>query len=288
MIQKIAVVLMFFRVALFAHEADIFVFSYDRPLQLYAFLESLDYHASHRGQTSVLYRCSAPEYRAAYEKVTSDFSHVKFIEQKNPPHDFKSILLDVVFRPESAEYVAFAVDDLIVTDKIDFNECIEAVQVANAYGFYLRLGQNIDDCWSSGHYEGIPPMTKMNDNIYAWVFKTGIGNWAYPNTVDMTIYRKQDIEAHFRAAPFFHPNSLEDHFGVVNLDLLGLCYETSRVVNIPMNIVSETADTRHLNVSVKELLDRFNAGLKIDITPLFQYRNRSAHVFTYEPIYLPR
>ena len=133
-----------------------------------------------------------------------------------------------------------------------------------------------------------PADCEMNNNIYAWVFKTGVGNWAYPNTTDMTVYRKQDIEAHFRAAPFFHPNSLEDHFGVVNLDLLGLCYETSRVVNIPMNIVSETSDTRHLNVSARELLNRFNAGLKIDIAPLFQYRNRSAHVYTYEPTYTPR
>ncbi len=104
----------------------------------------------------------------------------------------------------------------------------------------------------------------------------------------MTIYRKKDLESHFKTAPFFHPNSLEDYFGVVNLELTGLCYETSRVVNIPLNIVSETTSTQHLNLSAKDLLNWFNMGLKMDIDPLYQYRNRSCHVYDYNPTFIPR
>ncbi len=273
---------------LFAHEVDIIVFSYDRPLQLYAFLESLYGHSSHIRQTAVLYRTSTQEYQTAYKKLFEIFPQVRFIEQHNPPHDFKPLLIEELFQAESSKHIAFAVDDLIITGEINFHECIEALESFGAYGFYLRLGRNIDDCWSSNHYEGTPPLKKMGERIDSWIFETGQGNWAYPNTVDMTIYRKKDIETHFKNNDFFHPNSLEDHFGIANLALMGLCYETSKVVNIPLNIISETTETRHLNLSTRELLDLFNTGLKIDIIPLFQYKNRSAHLFAYTPTFVPR
>lgn len=275
-------------VALPAKEVDIFVFSYDRPMQLYAFLESLYYHASHIHETSVMYRCSNQAYRNAYAKVFDAFPQARAIEQKAPPHDFKPILMYEVFRPASSEYIAFAVDDMIVTGSIDFRECIEALEATNAYGFYLRLGQNIDDCFSSGHFEAPPSLTKVGDQIFSWQFKTGVGDWAYPNTVDMTIYRKADIEPHFQQASFWNPNLLEDRFGVVNLELTGLCHETSRVVNIPLNIVSDTTATQHLGISAKNLLDLFNVGWKIDIAPFAHYRNRSAHVYTCEPSFVLR
>lgn len=267
---------------------DIVVFSYNRPLQIYAFLESLYHYSSHIHTCLVLYRCSAEEFRIAYREVMEAFPQVRFIEQSDPPHDFKPLLIQEVFRPQQSDFVAFAVDDLIITDEIDFSSCIEALKSTNAYAFYLRLGKNIDDCFSSGNYEGIPNLTKVNEKMFSWVFETGIGNWAYPNTVDMTIYRKKDLEANFRTAPFYHPNSLEDYFGVANYTLMGLCYETSRAVNFPLNIVSETTATAHLDYSVNFLLDRFNDGLKIDISPLHQFNNRSTHYYLFSPSYIYR
>lgn len=287
MVKKLFLLLLL-QAGLFSYEVDVIVFSYDRPLQIYAFLESLFHHSSHIHGTSVLYRCSNLSYRAGYEEVMTAFPQATFIEQTNPPHDFKPLLLQEMFKAASSEYVVFAVDDMIVTDEVDFDECIGALEKTKAYGFYLRLGQNIDDCWSSGLFEGIPSLSKVSDKIFSWVFKTGIGNWAYPNTVDMTIYRKKDLEKYFNKAPFFHPNSLEDHFGEVNLELMGLCYETSRAVNIPMNIVSETTATRHLHLSAKELHAMFDRGLKLDISPLFQYKNRSSHVFNYNPTFVQK
>ncbi len=271
-----------------SQDVDVIIFSYDRPMQLYALLESLHHHSTGIHQTSVIYRYSDNNYKNAYAVVSHDFPKVRFLEQINPPYDFQSLVINETFRSNSSNYVTFAVDDMIVTDSIDFAECSQFLEKTHAYGFYLRLGQNIDDCWSSGQHEGIPELHQVQEHIYSWQFKTGIGNWAYPNTVDMTIYRKKDLENHFRKVSFSNPNYLEDQFNEKNLELIGLCYETSKVLNIPLNIVSTTTETKHINLPTRILLDQFNAGLKIDITPLYRFNNTSAHVFTYFPTLVPR
>lgn len=269
---------------------ELVVFSYDRPMQLYAFLESLQ-HGSNLHQTSVIFRCSGQEYRNAYEEVFKAFANVKGIEQTNPPYDFKSLLIQTAFCSESADYITFAVDDNIVTDLIDFEECAQALETSNAFAFYLRMGKNIEDCWSTNAYDRdcpLPPMVKENGQIYAWIFASGLGDWAYPQSLDMTIFRKLDIEDHLEAGAYFNPNMLEDYLGSVPHQKIGLCFRRSRALNLPLNIVSSTTATGHLNISAEYLLQLFNAGLKIDITPLFQYQNRSTHVLRFNPTFVKR
>lgn len=286
--RLIYVLLFSFHITVLGDQADIIVFSYDRPMQLYAFLESLCLYISGIHEISVIYRCSDQEYGNAYRQVHQAFPHVKFVEQKNPPDDFKFFVIQEAFKPGLSKYVAFAVDDIIVKDEIDLSKCIDALETAKGYGFYLRLGRNIDDCWSSGSCEGIPPLTKIGNQMCAWQFNTGQGNWAYPNTLDMTIYRKKEIEMHFRKNSFYNPNSLENSFGEAPLEQTGLCYETSKIVNIPLNIVSNTSSTRHLNIPARDLLVKFNEGLKIDISMFYQMNNKSAHLFIYNPSFIPR
>ncbi|HSX11036.1 MAG TPA: hypothetical protein VLF94_04905 [Chlamydiales bacterium] len=271
---------LFILTQLYAHEVDIVVFSFDRPLQLYAFLESLYSYSSHIHETSVIYRCSHSDYDTAYAVVFQAFPKVRAIQQKCPSEDFKSLVIQEAFKTGSAPYIAFAVDDMIVTGEINFNQCITVLEATQACGFYLRLGQNIDDCSSSSHFERIPPLTEVDYQIYLWELKTAWGDWAYPHTVDMAIYRKKEIERCCREEAYFHPNSLEDRLQSVKLEGVGLCYATSLVVNIPLNLVSETSATQHVDISPRYLLDQFNRGLKLDISKFHNYRNRSTHWYT--------
>ena len=238
-----------------ASQADIIAFSYNRPMQLYAFLESMDYYASNVRQISVIYRCVDEKYCVAYQKVINAFPQVKFIEQKSPPDDFKPLLLAAFFNPDGSDYVAFAVDDDIAKDFFDFNECIEALENTKAYGFYLWLGVHVD--------VGIPAVTNMiqvGDKLYFWQFKNGKNDWGYPNSVDMVIYRKKEIELYLRNLSYNHPNSLESAWAAqANFEQIGLCYKTSKIVNIPLNLVN-FSDTQNLNIPVGKLLIDFNSG----------------------------
>ena len=264
---------------LFARQADVVVFSYNRPLQLYAFLESLYKYTDNVAQTSVIYRCGDQYYQIAYTEVAQAFPQVKFIEQSSPPGDFKSLVLETVFAPGSSEYVALAVDDIVVADYFDFNECIQALEDANAYGFYLRLGSNILNS---------PPLAQFNDRYYGWQFSMGISHWGYPHTVDMALYRKEDIRTPFNDLAYDNPNLLEGQWaGMAASNQLGLCFETSKLINIPLNIVTSASWTHNLGIEAKALLEIFNKGLKMDISPFFQIKNQEPHE-EHPPSYIPR
>ena len=50
------------------------------------------------------------------------------------------------------------------------------------------------------------------------------------------------------------------------------------MINIPVNLVQEIWQTRHMDTfSTKDLLKLFNEHKKIDITQFYQYKNHSVH-----------
>ena len=54
--------------------ADLVIFSYDRPLQLYAFLESVQRYVTGLSKISVICRMSDGQYRQGYEIIQADTS----------------------------------------------------------------------------------------------------------------------------------------------------------------------------------------------------------------------
>lgn len=59
----------------------------------------------------------------------------------------------------------------------------------------------------------------------------------------------------------------------------GLCYTTTKIVNIPLNIVQTEWVTPHMKAyDANTLLKMFNNGLKIAIDDLHKIDNKSAHL----------
>ncbi len=71
-----------------AEKADLLIFSYNRPLQLYALLESIEKHMTGTDQLFVLYRAD-PSFQAAYEKLKNRFPKVIWSFQIHPQRIFK-------------------------------------------------------------------------------------------------------------------------------------------------------------------------------------------------------
>jgi hypothetical protein len=272
-------------------KADLVIFSFDRPLQLYALLESIEKYITGLGQIHIIYRASNDQFSAAYEEVHKRFNTPQFIKQgDNPRNDFKPLTLQATFSSPH-DYVIFAVDDIIVKDFINITQCIELLEKFHAYGFYLRLGKNLTECYSVNHPQKLPPLVEAEKGIFAWRFIQGEYDWNYPNTVDMTVYRKKDIKVNFEMLSYQAPNSLEGAWagrGYTVNSLIGLCYETSKIVNLPLNRVQNEYSNRSMNFLMPDqLLNIFNEGLKISIEPLFKINNEAAHM-AYEPIFEQR
>lgn len=270
---------------------DFVVFSYDRPLQLYALLESAQTYIKGIEQTHVIYRASNDQYMLGYQEVINAFSNVSFHKQgDNPAKDFKPLTLRAVFGSPSA-YIMFGVDDMVAKDYVDVAECAALLEKTQAYAFYLRLGMNLTSSYPASQVQKLPPFTPINDRVISWQFNQGEMNWQYPNTVDMTIYRKRDIQGDLTQMNYSGPNLLESDWSARVLNILhrrGLCLSNSAVINIPLNRVQTFCPTLHMNLhSPEKLLEMFLLGEKMDIKPLFRIQNGGCHM-DYEPTFIKR
>ena len=260
--------------------SDLFIFSYDRPLQLYALLESIKKHIKGIEDIFVLYRASAKEFSSAYSRLVEEFSDVWFVKQSNPPNDFKELFLTIL-RESTTSYALFAVDDIIVKDDVNLSECIQVLEQTKAYGFYLRLGQNITGPHEHKKREMLPVHFKVSNQIYVWQFAQGNYDWHYPNTVDMTLYRKSEILPYLQHLSYKNPNALESQWAAsfAQWNKTGLFFSESKVVNIPVNRVGEQSTAPVMNsYSLKDLLSFFEKGLKIDIAFFYKINNTAPHM----------
>ncbi len=260
--------------------ADVVVFSYNRPMQLYAFLESMQRYMTNVGECLVVYRASGPEYVQGYGEVQKAFPKVKFTLQseENPKENFKPLVMEAVYKTPSA-YVIFAVDDILLKDEVDLSQCVTAMEETGAYGFFLRLGKHTDHSYMLNKVQGVPPSIEVGQGIFAWQFEAGKIDWKYPNCLDLTVYKKEEIRPRLERIKFSNPNDFECHWmQKVDFKKIGLYFERSKMVNIPLNLVNISGNRHMHSYSTEELLEKFQAGLKIDIRPFYQMENRSTHI----------
>lgn len=271
---------------------DVVIFSFDRPLQLYALLESMQQHMHGMGEQHVIYRASDADFEKGYQIVGESFPEIQLHKQgANPRADFKPLTVSATF-DSSSDYVIYAVDDIVVKDRVDLSECAHALGRYNAYGLYLRLGKNLTQCYSWGsRSQPLPPLQQESDELFSWQFSKGQFDWGYPHTVDMTIYRKKDIEQDVKTMGYAAPNSFEDMWNRKARAIIaqrGLCYEQSKIVNMPLNRVQHEYSNRAMSeYTPRDLLTLFLDGKKMDIAPLKCIDNKAAHM-EYSPTFITR
>lgn len=235
-------------------QADLLIFSSDSPLQLYACLESIQRYITGFEDLTVLYRASNDSFVDAYEKIKDAFPIARFTLQS--ADDFKSGLKKIVFHSPS-EYILFGSDDLIVKDFVDLKLCMDQMEKTGAYGFYLRFGRHI-------HSLPLPPSQPLSNGIYAWEIEMGEADWGSAPSLEMTLFKKQEIQKILSQSKYKNQNDLKTSWSKeVPEKAVGLYFERSKLVNISNDLNTE------------ELLAKFNQGLKIDIEPLYKVENGS-------------
>lgn len=264
--------------------ADLIIFSYDRPMQLYAYLESLNAYVTNLKDTFVIYRTSDQTFEESYAQVRHDFPRVKFFEQKTAA-DFKPLMLHVLFNASTCEHYLFGVDDIIMTDFVDISQCISVMDQYNAYGFYLRLGKNITQNYTIKEWRGkecsLPALTEVRPGFFTWQFSGAeLPDWRTPHAFDMTILRKKDSGTLFYTMNYSTPNTFENvFFKYADLSKTGACCTRSKMVNIPLNIVQERKKVPNMGyLHPKELLTMFAQGMRIDTKKFFQIAHNAPHM----------
>jgi hypothetical protein len=106
-------------------EADVVLFSNDRPLQLFSVLESIQQFTSGVYRVSVFYRASDP-FISAYDQMKEVFPDVVFLTEEER------------LTESPTEYVLLAKDEWALKGAIDLDLCIEAMEKTHADNFCLN------------------------------------------------------------------------------------------------------------------------------------------------------
>ncbi|MEM8728206.1 MAG: hypothetical protein AAGE99_05880, partial [Chlamydiota bacterium] len=266
---------------------DLVVFSHNRPLQLYAFLESSEKYLENLQRLYVIYRADNDHYEQGYHEVKKDFPSVIYIRQsiRSPCEDFAPIVRKVVFNAavSVARYVIFAPDSFILKEPLDLDRSVRLLKETGAYGFYFFLGNHL----KSHPIEKRIPIRK---GVYGWQFSSMAGEWGGPNSIQMTLFKKDDIRSDFLCMKFHNPNVLQALWNEsADLSGVGLYYDRSKAMSLSLHsaLGNESGPERGSRISTKESLSFFEQGLKMDITPLDRFENQTIEI-GFEPEFTKR
>lgn len=254
---------------------DLLIFSQDRPLQLYAFLESVQRYVTGLNKISVLYEASTTAFESAYLDLRLTFPSIHFVQKKT---DFKPLLISLLFHsmPPESEHILFAHDQLVIKDIVDITKGIQTLDQTEAYGIFYAHHENLKYSKELNRYQPIPPHNPLRglssgEVPFAWQFSAGTDDWNTPNSFHFALYRKQSLNKLFNKLDYDSPSSLSYEWGIhCPQEAIGLFYRNGKCAQItPLKDFSSLA-----------FLEKFHDGLKIDITPYFQLTSPSQEITT--------
>lgn len=240
------------------------VFSKDRAMQLYTFLESYFENIENYGAMIVLYNTSNDAHQKSYDELKLYFINypVLFIREV----DFREQLIEEIEKINENKLILY-VDDMIFTHKINYKnlkdiDCNTAV---------LSLSRGKDLTYSSVLLKEItlPSFVDLDNNAlqFSWNEISQFSDWTYPLGVSGYMFSSKEFLAMIKTINFRAPNSLENElqcFLPLFENRKGICYPNAISVCVHANLVQdEVLNPTQESFSAEELLIKWNEGFKI-------------------------
>lgn len=241
------------------------VFSKDRPLQLHALLSSMRTIGAITCPVYVIYRASNVKFREAYQEVLRNSKlgqgMIEGVDEDGKA-SFKENTLSLL-KSMPNDRVGLLVDDIIF-----IREC--NLSLFDVYDFRkfvpsLRLSKRITHSYMLSGSQSRPHLSPKG-RFLTWSWAEGGIDWRYPLSLDGNILLKSELLPMIEYINFSSPNTLESGLQVFNpvyKDKSGLCFDESRLINIPCNRVQTDFDNRAGDVGVEQLLDRWRSGQRM-------------------------
>jgi len=251
------------------------IFSKDRACQLELLLRSMKIFFPEWPlvKTSILYTYSSEKFKKGYERtkqIHPEFSYV--LEQ---PGDFKNHVISLI-NPTN-QGTMFFVDDLVF--KSGF--CLKSESVRrflsnpNLACLSLRMSPSMNYCYPE---KRDTPPPKLTENL-EWFWPGLPGDWGYPHSIDCHLFRTEDIFPLVKELNYSNPNTFEGA-------LAGhppyskpymICYEESKVMNIPVNKVQTVNSNRCGNIPADYLNDQYLDSKRISLSNISSFKNTAPH-----------
>jgi len=252
---------------------DIIVFSKDRAMQLDAFLRSMKKHHKNLDSCSVniLYKCSDEIFDNGYEILCNKYPEFNFVKETS----FKENLVNIC-KHGTKSTIQFFVDDIIWKSDFSFDDDIykKFESDESVLALSLRLHPDITFCHPLNRDIAKPEMV---NNMWDW--KDCEGDWGYPMSVDGNIFKKRDVINSVEKFSYTNPNLFEATITIHNTSTKKqmICYDKSKLFNIPMNRVQNVFSNLCGDVSPELLNEKFISGKTINIDKFVDFKNISCH-----------
>ena len=280
-------------------KVDIILMTRNRPLQTYAFLDSLRKYVSNVHKIWVLYRADEDLFKDGYDLAISCAGRSLPIEGvRDFPGEFGSKVLDIAQRSE-AQYFVLGVDEMIWLMHVDlqYSACLLKKGEGAFHTFQLRLGK------STGSYptdqdtldKRFFPMAH-NSSVFAYYPLRLEHDFGYVLNVDGTMVSKTDFleDLGDSLSKHKHPGDLENGWVYKKSHIRSkqwhLMYDRSNVVNNNMYDGRVAAHSQNISEKMYANAKKFaNDKQKLDIIRFSTaYRDpKATHInqrVTYVPI----
>jgi hypothetical protein len=256
------------------------IFSKDRPMQLYGLLDSYLKHVANPVPVTVIYSCKDKKHKNAYLEVMKYFNKVKLdIDFIYEEKTFKQTLLKALSQVRKNK-ILFLVDDIIFIKSVDLN--IFKKINTQTHILSLRHSPFLKKSFTTNTRHSPPSFKQLSysDDLleFDW-FESG-GEWSDPWSLDGHLLNTSELIAISNCSNYKAPNSYEislKAFNDIVINRKGLCFNQSKILNLPINRVQNEVNNISGNISVDFLLDKWNQGYCIDTSVFREYVPLSTH-----------
>jgi len=254
---------------------EVVIFSKDRACQLEFLLRTIKNRFDRWQEVDfhVVYTFSDQRFGEAYNAVIGMHPEFDFVYEGDHQGGFRGVTLDLIGKQP---YVMFLVDDDAFKEAFSLQspEFETFAHDPDIVCLSLRMCPRMDYCYTRDHASAIPPFERGT----VWNWTLGEYDWHYPMSLDGNIFRSAEMVPLMRSLDFFNPNSLEARLAESPLpNPLAICFTESKVINLPVNRVQDTAPNRHGSEDAETLNSRFLGYQRISERTVAGVRNPSPH-----------
>lgn len=256
---------------------NVVIFSKDRACQLDLLMRSIEkfFVDKSMARFTVIYTYSDGSYQSGYDRLRSRFPDYHYVDQNGASDDFKSMVSGAV--SPSLPFTMFLVDDDLLKSEFRINDGAFR-QFAGRHDVLclsLRLGKHINYCYPLNI--ATPPPAFVGD--WSWRWQGLAGDWGYPMSLDGHVFRTEELLPLLQSRRYVNPNTLEASMAARPLSSpYMMCFEYSRILNLPLNRVQNTYPNRCAGVDPASLNARYvDERQIIDLGPFEGLVNESVH-----------
>jgi hypothetical protein len=240
-------------------------------MQLDALLKSLQTNSKgFFDRIAVLYRTEDKKHKESYNHLKSKWKNVLFFEESffSP---FRKTLLKKCLS-EDFTFTCFLVDDnLLFQDISNEKQNILSSFTNDVVTFSLRLGLNCTYSHPADKHFRLKNFVITEEKFLKWKWnEQDEGDFSYPLALDGHIFQTVKILPIINSISFVNPTSLEGNMQLYldRIPDIMLSFEHSRLVGLPLNLTSKTANNffgKKYFYGLDELCAKYREGWRINL-----------------------